>query len=50
MKRFTSTALILIGLIGEIEGGSPETLFDKWRYGDQRYYVSDTRKFQRATG
>jgi CDP-paratose 2-epimerase len=21
-----------------------------WRAGDQRYYVSDTRKFQRATG
>jgi CDP-paratose 2-epimerase len=24
--------------------------FDDWRPGDQRYYVSDTRKFHRATG
>jgi len=24
--------------------------FDDWRTGDQRYYVSDTRKFTRLTG
>ncbi len=24
--------------------------FDKWRIGDQKYYVSDTRKFKNATG
>jgi CDP-paratose 2-epimerase len=24
--------------------------FDAWRTGDQRYYVSDTRKFGAATG
>jgi CDP-paratose 2-epimerase len=24
--------------------------FESWRTGDQRYYVSDTRKFQRLTG
>jgi CDP-paratose 2-epimerase len=24
--------------------------FEDWRPGDQRYYVSDTRKFQAATG
>lgn len=46
----TISLLELISLIGEIEGAAPETLFDEWRPGDQRYYVSDTRKFQRATG
>jgi CDP-paratose 2-epimerase len=24
--------------------------FDHWRVGDQRYYVSDTRAFESATG
>jgi CDP-paratose 2-epimerase len=46
----TISLLELISLIGEIEGATPETHFDEWRPGDQRYYVSDTRKFQRATG
>lgn len=30
--------------------GSCETEFDAWRPSDQRYYVSDTRKFRTATG
>ncbi|MGE0128430.1 MAG: NAD-dependent epimerase/dehydratase family protein [Blastocatellales bacterium] len=46
----TISLLELISLIGEIEGEMPEVLFDQWRPGDQRYYVSDMRKFQRATG
>jgi CDP-paratose 2-epimerase len=28
----------------------PELVFSAWRIGDQKYYVSDTRKFQTATG
>jgi CDP-paratose 2-epimerase len=28
----------------------PKVDFSDWRVGDQRYYVSDTRKFQAATG
>ncbi len=46
----TVSLLELINLISEIEGAAPEILFGEWRTGDQRYYVSDTRKFQRATG
>lgn len=36
----------LTGLAGE----RPEVRFEDWRLGDQRYYVSDTRRFQAATG
>lgn len=42
--------LDLIEIIGELYGRAPEVRFDEWRPGDQRYYVSDTRKFQDATG
>jgi CDP-paratose 2-epimerase len=37
-------------MIGEGYGRRPDVRFDEWRPGDQRYYVSDTRKFQDATG
>ena len=40
----------LIALIGEMTGREPEVRSEDWRPGDQRYYVSDTRKFQDATG
>jgi CDP-paratose 2-epimerase len=30
--------------------GSCDVKFDDWRPSDQRYYVSNTRKFQAATG
>jgi len=46
----TVSLLDLLGLIGEAYGRRPEVGFDDWRPGDQRYYVSDTRKFERATG
>ncbi len=46
----TVSLLDLLGLIGEAYGRAPEVGFDDWRPGDQRYYVSDTRKFQAATG
>ena len=47
----TISLLNLLDLIGETYGSESRTSrFDDWRPGDQRYYVSDTRKFQDATG
>ncbi len=46
-------AISLLDLLDRIEalnGHRPEVAFDEWRTGDQRYYVSDTRAFQQATG
>ena len=40
----------MIERIGELHGAPPETSFGPWRQGDQRYYVSDTRRFREATG
>jgi CDP-paratose 2-epimerase len=31
-------------------GHEPEVAFEDWRTGDQRYYVSDFRRFQALTG
>jgi CDP-paratose 2-epimerase len=42
--------LELLDLIAELTGGRPRVKFDAWRPGDQRYYVSDTTKFQTSTG
>jgi CDP-paratose 2-epimerase len=42
--------LELIDLIGELSGDKPKVDFDEWRPGDQRYYVSNTEKIQRAVG
>jgi CDP-paratose 2-epimerase len=46
----TVSLLELLDLIGEMLGRKPDVDFDAWRPGDQRYYVSDTKKFQRRTG
>jgi CDP-paratose 2-epimerase len=46
----TVSLLELIDTIGELLGHKPSVEFDGWRPGDQRYYVSDTAKFQRTTG
>jgi len=46
----TISLLNLIAMIGETYGRKPDIHLDDWRPGDQRYYVSDTRKFQDATG
>ena len=46
----TVSLLELLDLIGELLGHKPEVSFEGWRTGDQRYYVSDTGKFERATG
>jgi len=42
--------LELIQEVGELNERPPEVVNDEWRVGDQRWYVSDTGKFTRATG
>jgi len=46
----TTSLLELVERIGDLTGERPRVTFDDWRPGDQRYYVSDTRKFTAATG
>jgi CDP-paratose 2-epimerase len=46
----TISLLELLDVIGELHGQKPDVRFGAWRPGDQRYYVSDTAKFQAATG
>lgn len=46
----TISLLELLDLIEELHGKRPAVEFADWRVGDQRYYVSDTRRFRRATG
>lgn len=46
----TTSLLELIDLIGELHGRRPEVTFAPWRTGDQKYYVSDTRKLSNAIG
>nr|MDQ2898597.1 GDP-mannose 4,6-dehydratase [Acidobacteriota bacterium] len=46
----TTSLLELMDLIASISGERPRTSTADWRSGDQRYYVSDTRKFKTATG
>jgi CDP-paratose 2-epimerase len=46
-------AVSLLELVDRITasiGSRPELKFGPWRPGDQRYYVSNTAKFRRATG
>jgi CDP-paratose 2-epimerase len=40
----------LLALIERLTGCRPAASFDAWRTADQRYYVSDVGKFERATG
>ncbi len=46
----TTSLLELMRLISELHGVAPEARRGEWRPGDQRYYVSDYTKFQKATG
>lgn len=46
----TLSLLELLQLIAELHGSAPRVRFAEWRPGDQRYYVSDTRRFRGATG
>ena len=40
----------VLAVIERRRGVAPRLHFDRWRVGDQRYYVSDTRAFGEATG
>lgn len=46
----TISLLELLDMIERLCGKKPKLDFRPWRPGDQRYYVSDTRKFKAATG
>ncbi|HEX4770725.1 MAG TPA: GDP-mannose 4,6-dehydratase [Bryobacteraceae bacterium] len=46
----TISLIELLDLIANLHGHAPEIQKTDWRVGDQRYYVSDTRKFRAATG
>ncbi len=40
----------LVEQISALNGETPEITYGPWRVGDQRWYVSDPGKFERATG
>jgi CDP-paratose 2-epimerase len=42
--------LEVVDAIGALHGRRPLVRFEPWRPGDQRYYVSDVRRFRSATG
>ena len=46
----TVSLLELLDLIEQLHGQPVERHFADWRPGDQRWYVSDSRKFSEATG
>ncbi|TPE44282.1 SDR family NAD(P)-dependent oxidoreductase [Pontibacter mangrovi] len=46
----TVSLLELLKTISKFRGKEIPLQFGDWRPGDQHYYVSDTRKFQKATG
>jgi CDP-paratose 2-epimerase len=46
----TISLVELLDLLKTLTGRRPHRELQPWRTADQRYYVSDTRKFQAATG
>lgn len=46
----TTSLLELLEIIGDFQGQKIPLQFGDWRPGDQHYYVSDIRKFKKATG
>jgi CDP-paratose 2-epimerase len=46
----TTSLLELLDLLDGLTGHPLTVRFEGWRTGDQRYYVSDTRRFAAATG
>ncbi|MEN3353561.1 MAG: CDP-paratose 2-epimerase [Betaproteobacteria bacterium] len=48
--RNVISLLDLLERIEALQDKRPQVRFEQWRTGDQRYYVSDTRRFQQATG
>jgi CDP-paratose 2-epimerase len=46
----TASLAEVIDVIADILGSRPDVANGPWRIGDQRYYVSDTRRFSALTG
>jgi CDP-paratose 2-epimerase len=46
----TTSLLELVDTLSQLQGQHTETLFEQWRLADQRFYVSDTRRFSDLTG
>jgi CDP-paratose 2-epimerase len=46
----TVSLVELLELIGELQGRAPEVHHDAWRPADQRFYVSNTARFEKLTG
>lgn len=46
----TISLLELVALIANLQGELPNVKFADWRAADQRFYVSDIRRFSAATG
>jgi CDP-paratose 2-epimerase len=46
----TVSLLELLDTIEAVHGERPQVRMEPWRCADQRYYVSDTRRFRAATG
>lgn len=46
----TVSLIDLVEILSQVGGEKPDILNGEFRLGDQRYYVSDTGKFRRATG
>jgi CDP-paratose 2-epimerase len=46
----TASLLELLDLLGEVTGRRPTYTLEPWRPADQRYYVSDIRRFSELTG
>jgi CDP-paratose 2-epimerase len=48
--RNAASVLEVVEMLGEVLDGPPQVLWDDWRVADQRWYVSDTRAFEKLTG
>jgi CDP-paratose 2-epimerase len=48
--RNTVSLRELLKMMAQLDGREARVEWGDWRTGDQRYYVSDTRKFEEATG
>jgi CDP-paratose 2-epimerase len=46
----TTSLVEFVNLIGTLDDRRPHLRYGAWRKADQRYYVSDTSKYQAATG
>ncbi len=46
----TISLLELLALLRELDGRAPRVEWSDWRTGDQKYYVSDTRRFEELAG